>query len=55
MALRARGEQLAMHSRERVGRSVIGAQADGEAPPAVDEPAGPIDRGGYRGQDHAEV
>ena len=55
LALRARGEQLAMHSRERFGCTVVGAQADGEAAPVVDEPAGPINRGGYRGQDHAEV
>ncbi len=44
LALRARGEQLAMDSRERFGRTVVGAQAEDEAPPAVDEPAGPINQ-----------
>ena len=55
LALRARGKQLAMHSRKRFDRTVVSAQADGEAPPDVDEPAGPIDRSANCGHDYAEV
>ena len=59
--------RLIGHASDRaryVGISVIGGRRSeliaesvslGEAPPEVDEPAGPMERSAYRGQDHAEV